>query len=370
MGSRAQRRSAKERAGGWLPPMRPVRGIAAAVLLALCGTATAGAQDSVAPRVSADTVASVTMFSSYKHVSGMFDATVSVDAGKGLTAIARPWIWRRPDGTSTFQWYQLQLRYQSRTRFPVRVDAGVITSPLGLSTLQMRGDLNPTISPVFYYVIPLPRFDVTFDGLQMMAAGYPLGAMVATSGARWDLRGGVTDSTPARPRSELKRNQRPAMPQLVLGGGFTPRAGMRIGAGFARGRYRNATAAVPDAGATVFNLEGEYAFNHTRLGGEWIRNRFGTTPGPSTARSFYLQGVQTITPRLFGAARVARTFTPPLIFGTLRPTTDFTTAELTAGYRVTREWTVRGGYYRQRPYLASAWDNQAAVSIVWARRWY
>jgi hypothetical protein len=339
------------------------------LLLAIASCATARAQDTVLPRVSAETVTSVTMFSSYEHVSGMFDATLSVDAGKGLTAIVRPWVWRRPNGTSTYQWYQLQLRYQSRTRVPIRVDAGVITSPLGLGTLQMRSDLNPTIASVFYYVIPLPRIEVGFENLQTMSAGYPLGAIVASSGARWDLRGGVTDGTSARPRVELKRGQRPVMPQLVVGGGVTPIAGMRIGAGFSRGRYRNPTASSPAAMATVFNLEADYAINHTRVSGEWIADRFTSIPGPSTARSFYIQGVQTITPRIFGAIRVAHVRTPPLFPGP-PDSTDWTTAELTAGYRVTREWTVRGGYYRQRPYLQSEWDNQAAVSIVWARRWY
>ena len=153
-----------------------------------------------------------------------------------------------------------------------------------------------------------------------------------------------------------------AAPQLVLGGGFTPRAGLRIGAGFAHGQYRKAAGTIPDARATVLNLEGEYAFNHTRLSGEWVRNHFGTTPGPSVARAFYVQGVQTITPRLFGAARLARVVTP------IRTTR--TTAELTAGYRVTREVTVRGGYYGDRRYGGTRWDNQAAVSVVWARRWY
>jgi hypothetical protein len=349
--------------------MRRVPGVAAAVLLALAPGTPAHAQDAVLPHVSAETVASATMLSSYKHVSGMFDATVSVDAGKGLTAIARPWVWRRPDGTSTYQWYQLQLRYQSRTRVPIRIDAGIITSPLGLGTLQMRSDLNPTVSPVFYYVVPLPRIEVPFEGLQMMAAGYPFGAIVASSGTRWDLRAGVTDATPARPRAELKRNQRAAMPQLIVGGGVTPRAGMRIGAGFARGRYRNATATLPDATATVFNLEAEYAVNHTRLSGEWIRDHFGTMFGPAIARSFYIQGVQTITPRLFGATRIARVRTPPLFPPPPAPT-DRTTAELTAGFRVTPEWTIRGGYYRERPYLATVWNNQAAFSLVWGRRWY
>jgi hypothetical protein len=341
----------------------------AAVIAALGSGAAAHAQDSSPARVSADTVASATMFSSYEHVSGMFDATVSIDAGSGVTAIVRPWVWRRPDGTSTFQWYQLQLRYQSRARVPIRLDAGVITSPLGLGTLQQRSDLNPTLAPVFYYLVPFPRFDVEFDGLQAISAGYPLGAIVTTSGARWDLRGGVTDATPARTRAELKRNQRPAMPQFVAGGGLSPRAGLRLGAGFARGRYREGAAAVPAGHATVFNIEGEYARNHTRLSGEWVLDRFGTTLGSSNARSFYLQGVQTLTPRLFGAARVARTRTPPL-FPPPRIETSWTTMELAAGYRMSREWTLRGGYYGQQRYRTTDWDNQAAVSVVWARRWY
>ena len=46
------------------------------------------------------------------------------------------------------------------------------------------------------------------------------------------------------------------------------------------------------------------------------------------------------------------------------------TAELTAGYRLTREWTVRAGYYGDRQYRTTNWDNQAGVSLVWARRWY
>jgi hypothetical protein len=350
-------------------PRRVVMPVLAVIVLLSLQTVKAAAQEGWPPRVSAETVASARIFSSDEHVSGIFDATVAVETGKGLTGIARPWFFRRPNGTSTFQWYQLQLRYQTRTRFPVRLDAGVITSPLGLSTLQQRSDLNPTISPVFYYVTSLPRFDLTFDGLQTISAGYPLGAIVTTSGGRWDVRGGVTNSTPARSRAELKRNERPAMPQLVLAGGVTPRAGMRIGLGLAHGRYRDATASSPAGYATVFNLEGEYAFNHTRLSGEWIRDSFGTTLGSETARAFYLQGVQTITPRIFGAARVAHRRSPPL-FPPPRIETEWTTVELTAGYRLTRDWTMRAGYYRQRAYPAPDWDNQAAASIVWARRWY
>src|SRR5215204_4133263 len=109
--------------------------ILAAVLLVVQASA-AAAQEAVPARVSAETVVSASMFSGNQHPAGMLDATVRVEAGGGATVIVRPWAWRRPNGTWTAQFYQLQLRYQSRTRLPLRLDAGIITSPLGLSTLQ------------------------------------------------------------------------------------------------------------------------------------------------------------------------------------------------------------------------------------------
>ena len=340
----------------------------AAVLLLLAAASTSAAQESTTARVSAETVVSTSMFSGNDRPAAMFDATARVEVGAGTTLVIRPWAWRRPDATWTAQWYQLQLRYQPRAAVPVRVDAGIITSPLGLNTLQMRADLNPTIAPVFYYVAPLPRFDTTFDGLNAISAGYPLGAMVSTSGRRWDLRGGVTDGTPARARAPGKSGQPPAMAQAILGGGVSPIPGVRIGAGFAHGGYRRATETLPRATATVFNLEAEYAFNQTRLSGEWVRDRFRAAPQTFTANSFYVQGVQAITPRLFGAGRVTRTQAPPFFVSKI--IAHRTAVEMTAGYRVTTDWTVRGGYFRERRYLAADWDNQAALSVVWAKRWY
>ena len=65
---------------------------------------------------------------------------------------------------------------------------------------------------------------------------------------------------------------------------------------------------------------------------------------------------------------MTRVRTPPFFLSGL--IAHGTTVEMTAGYRVTREWTLRGGYIRQRGYVAPDWDNQAAVSIVWAKRWF
>ena len=118
----------------------------------------------------------------------------------------------------------------------------------------------------------------------------------------------------------------------------------------------------------MFNIEGEYAFNQTRLSGEWVQDRFGAGPQTYYARSFYAQAVQTITPRLFGAGRVARTKAPPFFVSGIEA--DRITFELTAGYRLTTDWTLRGGFIQERPYLGPDWDRQATFSIVWAKRWY
>ena len=251
-----------------------------------------------------------------------------------------------------------------------------------------RPDLNPTVAPPFYYVVPLPRFDQTFDALQVMSGGYPLGAIVSTSGSHWDARGGVTNATPARSRVELKDHQPPAMPQLVIGGGITPLPGLRFGAGFAtdgtatlarprwtcnpttrpRRRSRRSPWSCRAADATVTNIEAEYAFGHTRMQGEWVWDRFETTTSPATATAFFVQATQTFTPRWFGAARVTSVSTPMLP----DPTSAHARAsvvETIAGYRLTRDFTLRGGYYAERHFNGLSWDHQLCVSIVWARLW-
>ncbi len=340
-------------------------GLAAAFLLA--ATAGVHAQDRTEPIVSAEAAVSAAMLSSYQNVSAVADITGTVRVGPGAMVVLRPWAWHRPDGSWAFQWYQLQLRYQSPTHTPVRIDAGVITEPLGLNPLQMRADLNPTISAVPYYVIPLPRFEPRFEGLQPLSAGYPLGIVASTSGTRWDARAGVLDTTPARPGVELKDNPYPRMAQLVAGGGVTLRPGFRVGAGFAHGGYREGDVTVPAGDATVANVEVEFTVNHTRLSGEWVGDRFTGATGTVAARAFYLQGVQTITPRVFAAGRFTRADTPPVI-GVGR-STDWTAAELTGGLRVTPHVAFRAGYYGQRPYFG-VWSHAGGVSIVLDGRWW
>jgi hypothetical protein len=353
------------------------RVLALTVAVIVASTSHARAQQQGSEWASAETVAAVSMYSPWAHPALILDGTATVKVGQGAVALVRPWFWRRPDGTWTSMWYQLQVRYQSDTHVPFRVDAGIIPSPLGLGTLEMRPDLNPLIGPPFYYVVPLPRFDLTYDGLQMISGGYPFGATVSVSGSHWDARGGVTSATPARARAELKDGTSSAMPQLILGGGITPWPGLRIGGGFGHGQYRSARSLpgvssgptlIPAADATVTNLEAEYAFGHSRVKGEWVWDRFETTASPKTATAFYVEGMHTFTPRWFGAARVTSVDAP------MSPTAPAargraSVVEANAGYRLSRDFTLRAGYYTQKFYGATAWNNQLCGSVVWARRW-
>ena len=211
----------------------------------------------------------------------------------------------------------------------------------------------------------------------MLSGGYPLGAILSSSGSWWDVRAGITDGTPARYRKIFASNNPAAAPQLIAGGGVTPRAGLRLGVGLAHGAYRSAEdtdyynrpVPLPDAKATVFNVEGEYAFGYTRLSGEWVRDRFESTTTPAVARSFYLQGVQTLTPRIFAVGRMTRVSAPVSITDHDRRS-NRSSFELSAGYRLTPQWTLKGGYEASRRFNTNDWAHAATASIVWARRWF
>jgi hypothetical protein len=303
----------------------------------------------------------------------VFDGTATVRLTNTIDVIVRPWFRRLPGGDWSSEMYQLQVRYQPSTDLPVRVDAGIISSPLGIIALEMRPDRNPIIGTPSYYFSPLPSFDGRFDRVQLLSGGYPLGAIASTSGTRWDARAGVTDGTPARNRKMMSASRPPAQPQFVAGGGVTPIAGFRLGAGFARGKYREEItgSTLPtsrSADATVFNLEGEYAIGYTRIAGEWIMDRFESASTPAVARGYLLEGVRTLSPRWYAAARVTRTSTPVFTSG-LRVRRSASAADGTIGFRLSPEITLKAGYQGSRTYMRDGWDHAAAVSFVYARRW-
>jgi hypothetical protein len=369
--------------------------LASTALALLLQPATVRAQD-VTGRVAMEVVASI---SSSSADGGdpflMFDQTSTIGVGRGWDVIVRPWARRMPGGDWGAEMYQLQMRYTSSTRIPFRFDAGVISSPLGLATLELKPDLNPTIGAPFYYFVPLPPFDGNFDRVTIMSGGYPLGAILNASGTHWDVRGGVTDATPARARSVFSSTKAAAAPQFVVGGGVTPATGLRFGAGLALGRYRVDALAqkslvipensyesgagttgviprgtpLPDETAGVFNIEGEYAIGYTRVSGEFVVDRFETLISPAVARGFNVVAVRTLSPRWFTAGRVVGASTPVLT-GPTPVRRVGKSAEATIGYRLTPTITFRAAYQGSTSFTRPTWRHAVAVSTVWAQRWW
>jgi hypothetical protein len=354
-------------------PLRRVTCSAVATALVML-SASVSAQE-ITGRVTMEAVASVSVTSDTADDPFLiFDAVSTIRLGRGWDGVVRPWARRMPGGDWGAEMYQLQLRYTSSTHIPFRFDAGIISSPMGLATLELRPDRNPTIGAPFYYFVPLPAMDGRFDRVTLMSGGYPLGALISASGPRWDVRGGVTDDTPARGRSVLSASRVAATPQFIAGGGVTPVAGFRLGAAVARGGYRSSSVdakgvAVPAASATVFNIEGEYAIGYTRIAGEWIVDRFDTRISPAIARGFNLQATRTLSPRWFAAGRTVHA-SSPVLAGPYAGRRSASSGEATLGYRLTPEFTLRGGYQGSTAFNRASWDHALAVSFVWGQRWW
>jgi hypothetical protein len=364
-------------------------------LLLLTAAATVRAQDPTG-HVAIEAVASGSVSSADDGDPFLiFDQTSTIGVGRGWDVVVRPWARRMPGGDWAAEMYQLQIRYTSSTRIPVRLDAGVICSPIGLSTLELRPDVNPTIGAPFYYFVPLPASDGNFDRVTLMSGGYPLGALVSASGSHWDVRGGVTDATPTRARSVFSSANPPSATQVVVGGGVTPITGMRFGGAMAVGRYRihalsQRTVAIPDgsygsdyatngvvaqgtrlpdANVAVFNLEGEYAIGYTRITGELVVDRFETMISPAVSRGYNLLAVRTLSPRWFAAGRAVGASTPVLIGGT-EGRRSARSAEGTLGYRLNRTVTFRAAYQGSTAFNRATWQHAIAFSTVWSQRWW
>ena len=123
------------------------------------------------------------------------------------------------------------------------------------------------------------------------------------------------------------------------------------------------------ASATVFNLEGEYAVGYTRIAGEWILDSFETATNPAVARGYLLEAVRTLSPRWYIAGRTTRATTPVFSSGA-RVRKASGTGDVTVGYRFSPEIMVKVGYQGSRSYVATEWDHAAAVSLVFAKRYF
>ena len=173
-----------------------------------------------------------------RHSTAWFDVFGAVRIAGGLDLRARPVVFRRSfDGTWQGQIYELAMRYERPGPIGLRVDAGQFSNPIGLSILENRPDRNPVVSQHSTLYLPVPRYELGTPSTNLLAAAYPLGAKVSVSGAKWDARAAVIDSSPIRGRSFFGNDKPPRMANFVAGAGLTPYIGLRFGVAVGTGAY-------------------------------------------------------------------------------------------------------------------------------------
>jgi hypothetical protein len=348
--------------------------LVATASLVMCHSLPTHAQ--VAP-VSVDGVVSISGFVGQNAANQpdiVIDATATARLGKGWVGYARPWFRRAstaPYAVSK-EIYQAAVQYQRSGPVSTRVDLGYIASPIGLGLLDMRPDINPNVMTHMSYVIPMPSFDSGAPSALPIASSYPLGGQLTLSRTKWDARAAVIASPPNRSFILGAPNANPrATPTYVGGGGISPRSGLRVGLAYATGTYATTTELTRppsmDRHLDMVSLEGEYAFGYTKLTGEFTYDTLETAASHVVAREWFLQGVQTLSPHWFVAARHEGANAPPRSATAAIPT--LRVSEVTGGYRLSTEFTVRTAVVRRKTYFSAVNDWQVGASLVWARRW-
>jgi hypothetical protein len=358
------------RHGGWLT-----------LLLWLLWCAPAAAQ--MSDRFSLDSAIGIDVFqgqNTVKEPNIVVDITAVVRLGEGWLVYLRPWFRepRLPHIEDPDRWdkeiYQAAVQYERSGPISARFEAGYIVSPIGLGMADVRPGVNPLIAPPLSYVQSMPVFDPAAPRVNAIAGTYPFGTQLTLSTHQWDARVAVLSSAPTR-SYVLNGDANPrATPVLVVGGGVTPTIGLRLGAAYAGGAYvLGEELRVPqddNRGFHMFNFEGEYAFGYTKISGEFTNTRLETAVTTETARAWFIQGMHTLAPRWFVAARQEGVSAPPVRSGTSAGVRQsFQMAEATVGYRLTTDFTLRSSLMSRKAYTRTAWDQQVGFALVWARRW-
>lgn len=347
------------------------------VIMALAAAPSAAAQGP--PVVAVDTVVAVdhTADADLPDTTGvLFDAVATVSLGRGFEAFLRP-IAQRLDRGTTAEWNRqvwiAALRYQRPGDIGLRVDAGLIPSPVGLANLMLRPHLNPTIALPSALSAALPLAGAPRTTLLGFVYGY--GASATVSGTHWDARAAVIDVSPVRSRRIFAQpgQNPPRFATVVVGGGVTPFVGVRVGASVTSSGWQRAGESpgmTADRDVTVVTLESQVEFRFTKLQGEWVRDSFETATARQTASGGWVQVQQTLTPRWFAAARLEQIAAPQVSPLGATVNLRLTSVEETVGFRLTPELTFRVGHRARRTFNAPAYDNQLLMSAVWWRRWW
>jgi hypothetical protein len=344
--------------------------------VAVVASAPAAAQETRASMVAFDTAAaideSVDTYGNYGTGLSL-DGVLSIGMGRGVEAVVWPVVQRLSNGQWIHDVWIANLRYERAGRVGIRVDGGLIPAPVGLANLTVRRPhLNPLISQPMSLFTPLPQLEPGGPRASLLGGIYPYGGQVTLSGAHWDSRIGVIDTSPLRRRRILSRVNPPRFANVIVGGGITPFVGFRIGASATHGGWARAGESptlLANQAATIVTVESEYSFRYTRLAGEWVRDVIETSGGNRTATGWYIQGQQTLAPRWFVAARVERMASPRVALPDLIEQQHSEGSEEVVGFRLTPEFTLRIGHRARRAFGRPDFDHQGIASVVWWRRW-
>ena len=300
------------------------------------------------------------------------DAEMSVGLGAGFEGMLRPWAMRQPSGDWNAQVWLAAVRYTRPGPIGLRVDAGLIPSPVGLSNLMLRPQLNPTVSLPASLFQPLPATEVAAPRATLLGAVYAYGANATVSGEHWDGRVAIIDTSPLRTRRIFSSTNPPRFENVVIGGGVTPIVGLRLGASVTHGGWQRANETptiTENRDATIVTIETEFSFRYTKLLGEWVRDTMETSADDTVATGWYVQGQQTLTPRWFVAGRVERISAPALTPLLTRDEQHLNGAEETVGFRLTPELTLRADHRARQSFGRPGFDHQFSLSAVFWKRW-
>lgn len=313
------------------------------------------------------------------YITGVtLDAVVSAAFGHGFQGIVRPFLQRLNSGEWNRQVWMATVRYERAGALGLRIDGGLIPSPIGLANLTLRPQLNPTIAQPSSLFAPLPPLDPVGIRATLLGAVYATGTQVTVSGLHWDARSAIIDTSPMRTRRIFAPTNPPRFANVVVGGGVTPFVGFRVGASVTHGGWQQAGEnpfITADRDATITTVETELSFDYTKLAAEWTRDQVETSTADRAASGWYVQGQQTLAPRWFVAGRVEH-MAAPAVGGRLNPSEtplvidqSFTGFEETVGFRVTPELTLRAGHRARQGFGRFTYEHAFSVSAVWWRRW-
>ena len=233
------------------------------------------------------------------------------------------------------------------------VRAGQLSSAFGSFLLRYDDAVNPLIDvPMSYGYY-----------LRGVSTGSLAGAELDATWGKVDLRGQLTNSSPANPRSVLDSGQ---YLNWTVGAGYTVRQGLRVGFSAYRGPYLDdrfpfffpGESDPRNLPATAVGIDAQWGAGHWNFNGEWQHFRMDYTVIPSFTESVGYGEVRFVLhPRWYLATRLGYA-SPSAIPG-------WRTYEGAVGYRAGKHQLVKLEYeVRQGPNITGAQQNTLAIQFV------